>query len=108
MTLGPHRSGTHLRDEASSSTLLIALADLDPSASSSLTAFGSHRRGGCARWRLRLMTTIPISEASNNAVATKEHTYVRTHRISGPGLRFRLFAEDAALRQQASLSTSGR
>jgi quercetin dioxygenase-like cupin family protein len=54
------------------------------------------------------MTTIPISEASKNALVTEEHTYLRTHRINGPGLRFRLFAEDAALREQASLSTSGR
>src|SRR5689334_11520230 len=91
----PVQSGINLRDEASSSTLLIALADLDPSASSSLIACGSCRRAECSRWRSSAMTTIPISEASNNALVTEEHTYLRTHRLRGPGLRFRLFAEDA-------------
>ena len=54
------------------------------------------------------MTTVLIGEPAMDTVPMNAHAYLRTHRISGPGLRFRLFAEDAALRQQARLSTTGR
>ena len=37
-----------------------------------------------------------------------EHTYLRTHEISGQILTFRLAAEDARLREQAAASKAGR
>ena len=39
---------------------------------------------------------------------SSQHTYLRTHEISGQILRFRLAAEDARLREQASTSKAGR
>lgn len=39
---------------------------------------------------------------------TSKHTYLRTHEISGQVLRFRLTAEDARLREQATASRAGR
>ena len=53
------------------------------------------------------MTTVPI-DSSTRPAPTHEHSYLRTHRISGRWLRFRLFGEDAALRAQAISSNTGR
>ena len=38
----------------------------------------------------------------------RQHTYLRTHEISGQILRFRLTAEDARLQEQAAASKAGR
>ena len=54
------------------------------------------------------MTSVPIVDTTRCIAPTNEHIYLRTHRISGRRLRFRLFGEDGALRQQAALSTTGR
>jgi quercetin dioxygenase-like cupin family protein len=37
-----------------------------------------------------------------------EHTYLRTHEMSGQLLRFRLAAEESRLREQAAASKAGR
>ena len=52
--------------------------------------------------------TVPIRGTAEGVTPTNNHVYVRTHRIFGQSLRFRLSDRDLALGERATSSKTGR